>query len=153
MAIADAVKRKIGRELVEWIYLGVKAGARRSVSEYERLKATDTATAMAHLRRAVNMPTRARVRIDAARDRYEARNGAGAFPAFARSCLQLAGTITLTDLNSALADLEAEAAGWKAGFRAGTLSADEVAAQISAAWPDDSSEWTFPIPSSYDDQW
>ena len=79
MAIADGKKKKIGRELVEWIHLGIEIGARQSVVEYHRYKVSNPVEAEGHLLRAVSMPVRARARINARKDIYEANNGVNTF--------------------------------------------------------------------------
>ena len=152
MAIADAKRKKIGRELIEWVYLGIRAGARHSVTEYHKYKATDPVLAEAHLLRAVNMPLRARVRVNEARRLYELRFGANTFNAFVTSCLSLAGTVTLAELNTALTTLENNTATLKA-MKAGGSTNNEIAAWIETNWDDEVQEWVFPFPAGYVDSW
>lgn len=152
MAIADAKRKKIGRELVEWIYLGIRAGARDSVAQYNQLAATNPLLAEQHLLRAVNMPVRARARINEARRVYELTNGVNTFNAFIGSCLSLAGTVTLAELNAELTSLEAQTAAWKTQHAQGATNA-AIAASILSTWADDRSDWQFRIPTDYADTW
>lgn len=152
MAIADAKRKKIGRELIEWIYLGIRTGARASVVEYHGLKSTNPARAEEHLLRAVNLPVRARARINEARRVYELRFGAGAFNTFIASCLTLAGTVTLAELNTELTALEANTATMKA-LKAGGATLDTIAAWIETNWDDEIQDWKFQMPAAYADSW
>jgi hypothetical protein len=152
MAIADARKRKIGNELVDWLYLGIRSGARSSVAEYERLKASDLALATEHLKRAVNMPLRARARLTETSRLYELENGAGTFNAFISECLTLAGSVTIAQLNTELTTLENYANDLLAQKTAGA-TLDAIAADITAALRDEAKDWAFPLPANYADQW
>lgn len=150
MAIADAKKRRIGRELVDWIYLGIRTGARRSTAEYQNLKVSNRPQAIEHLTRAVNMPNRARARIDKWIADYDAVNGAGSGQAFIGECLALAGSVTLGEINSELTTLENQANTLIANNQAGgTL--DEMAAAIEGALDWEAQQWQFPIPATYSD--
>ncbi len=151
--IEDAKKRKIGRELVDWIYLGIRTGARRGVEAYQSQKATDFAGAEEQLKRAANIPLRARARINYARDRYEAINGVGTFNTFIGECLALAGSVTLADLNADLTTLENYANNLIAEKQAGAMTLDQVADDIVANMEKESDDWVFPFPSGYTDQW
>lgn len=153
MAIADAKRRKIGRELIDWIYLGIKVGARRSLSDYHKLKNTDLSAAIEHLKRAVNMPLRARSRINEARRVYELENGVNTFNAFISSCLSLAGSVTLAELNAALTTLESDANSLISQKNTGSMTLDDVATWIEINWRNDALDWSFPFPADYQDAW
>ena len=153
MPIADAAKRKIGREIIDWIYLGIRTGARRSVVEYHKYKATAPALAESHLARAVNMPLRARARINQKRTEYETQNGAGTFNAYIGSCLSLAGTVTLAELNAELTALENYANNLIAQKQSGALTLDQIAQSIETDFREEASDWRFPIPATYTDTW
>ena len=64
MAFINAIKYKIGRELVERVHFGVSAGARKSANAYQNLKTSHPRQAIYHIRRAVDMPNRTRWKID-----------------------------------------------------------------------------------------
>jgi len=148
MAITDAKKRRIGRELVDWIHLGIRTGARRSVAEYQRLKVSDRPQAIEHLTRAVNMPAKARARIDKWISDYDAINGAGTGQVFIAECLTLAGSVTLGEINSDLTTLENQADTLITNNQSGgTL--DEMAAAIESALEWEAKDWTFPIPETF----
>ena len=151
MAIADAKKRRIGRELVDWIYLGIRTGARRSVVEYRKEKlAGNQAIALEHITRAVNTPRRARERVNEWIRVYNLENGAGAAQTFLAECLSLAGSVTLPEINSELTTLENQAANLIATNQAGgTL--DAMATSIEGALENESDLWKFPFPASYTD--
>lgn len=154
MAISDAKKRKIGVQLIDWIYLGIRTGARRSVEEYQRLKATDPAEAEQHLARACNMPMRRRAVINAIIERYESRNGAGTAPAYLNECLALTGTsITVADLNAELTSLENYANTLIDAKIAGTMTLDNIAADIESKVEWEASDWSPSIDFSVVDRW
>lgn len=151
MAISDAKKRKIGNELVDWIYLGIRTGARRSTEEYRRLLLENRLDeAKASLTRAVNMPRRARARITTWIAGYDAINGAGSAQTFLASCLSIAGTVTLSEIDAELTMLENQAqilinnnqSGW-------TL--DQVATAIENQLEWEAKDWVFPLPVDYVD--
>jgi hypothetical protein len=142
MPIADAKKRRIGRELIDFIYLGIRSGARLSVADYQRLKVSAPALAEASLLRAVHMPLRARARINEASRVFELENGAGTFNAFLVSCLALAGTVTLAELNTELTTLETYANNLRAR-KLGGESLDSIAADIQTNVRNEVLDWTF----------
>ena len=151
MPIADAKKRRIGRELTDWIYLGIRTGARRSTLEYQTLKQDDPINAKAVLERAVNMPRRARTRINEWITTWDGIHGTGEGVVFLADCLSLAGTITIAEINAELTTLEAQAQtiidhnlldGW-------TL--DQIATAIENALEWEAKDWIFPLPESYSD--
>lgn len=152
MPIADAKKRKIGAELIDWIYLGIRTGARQAVAEYHVLKATDPLRAEAHLLRAVNMPVRARARINETRRVYELRFGAGTFNAFIASCLALGRTVTIGELNAELVSLEANTATLKSMKASGSTN-DQIAAWIETNWDNEVNDWKFLFHVGYQDSW
>jgi len=151
MAIADAKKRRIGRELVDWIHLGIRTGARRSVANYRQEKLNgNQALAIEQITRAVNMPNRARARINEWISVYDATNGAGAGQTFIASCLSLAGSVTLGEINSDLTSLENAASNLIANNQSGgTL--DEMATALENALENEASLWQFPFPGGYTD--
>ena len=152
MPIADAKRKKIGRELIEWVYLGIRAGARHSVAEYHQVKTIALALAEQHLLRAVNMPIRARVRLNETRRVYEVRSGTNTFNAFISSCLSFSGSVTIAELNAELTSLEANTATLKFMKASGSTN-DEIAAWIETNWDNEIEEWQFRFPASYVDSW
>lgn len=92
-----------------------------------------------HLLRAVNMPDRARFRINALRTRYEGRNGAGSATAYLTSCLALCGPVTFGELNAKITVLENEANNLHTMKRTGA-TLDSIAAWIEANWEDEVDE-------------
>lgn len=151
MAIGDAKKRRIGRELVDWVMLGIQTGAIRSVAEYRALAVPDPVKAKAQLTRAVNMPRRARARIDNWIEDYDAANGAGAGQTFLVECLALAGSVTLGQLNSEVTRLETLAQTVIDNNNAGSLTLDQVATAIENNLQNEAQEWAFPLPAAYAD--
>lgn len=146
MAIADAVKKKIGREAVEWIYLGIRTGARRAVNEYRSLMAQGrTEEATNQIKRAVDMPHRARARID-----YAIANYGG--PAL-NEALTLAGTVTWSEINAELTILENYAQGLVDHVNIDGWTWDQVADNIEANVEHEADRWVFPIPPGYLDVW
>ena len=151
MAIADAKKRRIGRELVDWIHLGIRTGARRSVANYRQLKTNGQQDeAIEQITRAVNMPRRARERINEWIRVYDLANGSGAAQIFINECLALAGSVTLGEINSHLTTLETQADNLiSANGSGGTL--DEMATALENALENEASLWRFPFPDGYID--
>lgn len=152
MAIEHAKRKRIGTELIEWIYLGIRTGARVAVAEYHSLKVSNPGLAEAHLRYAATLPVRARARINEARRLYEIRFGVNTFNTFIGNCLSLAGTVTLAELNAELTLLENGTATLRA-MHAGGSTLDEIAAWIETNWEYERQDWLFPIPATYVDSW
>lgn len=144
MAIADAKKRRIGQQLVDWIYLGIRTGARRSVADY-RISGN-----LGDLTRAVNMPRRARARINKWIADYDAAHGSGTGLVYLKECLSLAGTVTYDDLDAELTRLEDFAADLIAQNKAGKTP-DEIATAIETQVEWEAKDWVFPIPDDYTD--
>jgi hypothetical protein len=153
MPISDAKKARIGAELINWLYLGIRAGARASVKEYRAYTARgDSAQAIEHLKRAVNMPRRMRERLNY--DRQQRGLTVGQYTTAIAGCLTLAGsTITFAELNAELTTLEAQGAQLIADKTAGTKTLDQVADWIEANWQDEVTEWVFPFDPAYTDNW
>jgi len=151
MAIADAKKRRIGRELVDWIHLGIRTGARRSVDNYRAEKAAgNQLLAVEHITRAVNMPRRARERLNEWIRVYDLDNGVGAGQTFLSECLALAGSVTLGEINSDLTILENQTATLISNNQAGgTL--DEMATTVENVLDNEADKWAFPFPDGYTD--
>jgi len=150
MAIEDATKRRIGRELVDWIHLGIRTGARRSVANYRTEKAAgNPLLAIEHITRAVNMPRRARERINETIRLYELKAGSDG-QVFLSECLALAGSVTLGEINADLITLENQTATLISNNQSGgTL--DEMATAIENALDEEAKEWVFPFPDGYTD--
>lgn len=153
MAIVDARKKKIGRELKEWVYLGVRAGMLRSASQYETQKIANLPAAIQQIKRAVDMPHRARTRVNYFIQRYDAANGAGSAQALIVESLSLAGTVTLQEINSELTSLENYAQGLVDHVNNDGWSWDQVSADIQANVENEAWQWTFEIPPDYIDVW
>jgi len=151
MAIADAKKRRIGRELVDWIHLGIRTGARRSVAAYRLEKASgNQLSAIEHITRAVNMPRRARERLNEWIRVYDLENGVGAGQTFLSECLTLSGSVTLGNINGDLTTLENQTATLISNNQSGgTL--DEMATIIENVLDNESNQWQFPFPDGYED--
>lgn len=150
MAIIDAKKRRIGRELVDWIYLGIRTGARRLVEEYRANVATNPAHAKALLSAAVNKPRRARDRINNWIANYDAVNGAGAGQIYLGECLTLAGVVTLAQINTELTNLETQAQTLITNNQSG-WTLEQVAAYIEANLEWEAKLWEFPNSAGYTD--
>jgi len=151
MPIEDAKKRRIGRELVDWIHLGIRTGARRSVANYRAEKiAGNQAKAIEQITRAVNMPRRARERINEWIRIYDLENGTGAGQTFIVECLALAGSVTLAEINSDLTTLESQTTTLISNNQSGS-TLDEMATIIENVLDDEAKQWQFPFPVGYED--
>ena len=150
MAINDVKKRKIGEQLVDWIYLGVRTGARRLTEVYRNELASNPVLAKASLSAAVNKPRRARDRINEWIATYDAANGAGAAVIFLDECLTLFGVVTLAEINVELTDLESQA---QTLFdnNTGGLTLDQIATAIENNMEWEAKDWVFPNSAGYAD--
>ena len=164
MAIADAKQRKIGHELVEWIYLGVRTGARRSVAEYRNLLANRPDDALNQLKRAIDLPNRARARIDEWVRAYDLVNGAGSGQTFLGDCLSSFGAgknaatrVSLSDINSELTTLEnwaaVRVAAAPAPYGDGSKTWDDIATEVENQVEWEAKDWVFVLPAGYTDVW
>lgn len=145
MAINEILKKKIGRELREWIYLGIRTGMRRAVADYRAKKAGMPDEAALAIKRAIDLPRRARARIDEAISRYGQQQVV--------DVLTENGTVTIAELNAELTGLESYAQGLYDRRINDSESWDSLAADIEANVELESEKWVFPIPAGYTDIW
>ena len=148
MAVSNIIKKKIGREMLEWVHLGVRTGMRRGVAEYRSLTAQGkTVEAVAQIKRAVDLPHRARARIVEAIAKYT--------QAFIVDCVSTAlpAGVTLAEIDADLTAQEAYAQtlvnhrlndGW---------TWDQIATDIETNVELEITKWTFPYPAGYLDVW
>jgi hypothetical protein len=145
MAISDVLKKKIGKELREWLFLGVRTGARRGVNNYRQLVATGRMVeAELAIKRVIDLPHRTRARIDHFISLYGQ-------PLLAE-CMALEGTTTLGELNVELTALENYAQNL-VDRRNGGESWDDLATDIEGNVENESIKWLFPFPPGYTDIW
>jgi HD-like signal output (HDOD) protein len=150
MSIKDAKKRMIGRQLVDWIFLGVETGARKSVEEYRKNKTSNPAMAKDFLTRAVNMPRRARLRIEAWISEYDTQHKSGAAETYLNECLHCCGSITLSEIMTELKALEAKTQSIIDNNASGaTLDETAISIEQNLNWT--AKEWEFLFPSDYKD--
>lgn len=164
MALSDAVNRKTAWELIDWLYLGIRTGSRKSVEVYREAMAEAAtlpagaerdeveAQGIAHLRRAVDMPRRTRARIEYAlsqlpgtrQQQIQALN----------DILALADPgVTVADLDAELTALENYCQGLVDDFGAGAKGYDDIATDIEAQVEHEALRWRFPLPPGYVDIW
>lgn len=150
MPINNVKKRKIGEQLSDWVYLGIRTGARRLTEQYRQTVATDPVTAKEYLSAAVNKPRRARDRINEWIATYDAVNGAGSAVIFLGECLTLFGVVTLAEIDAELTVLEAQA---QTLFdnNAGGWTLDQVATSIETNMEWEAKDWVFPNSVGYAD--
>ena len=145
MAISNILKEKIGRELRDWIFLGIRTGARRAVNDYRSLLANGrTQDAENSIKRAIDLPHRARARINYFISQYNQQ--------FLGECLNLAGDATLSELDTELQILE-NYAQTLVDRRGQGESWDDLAGDIEANIENESTKWVFPFPPGYTDIW
>jgi hypothetical protein len=146
MPIDDIKKKKIGRELTEWIFLGVRTGMRRGVEMYEAEKANNLDRAILALKRAVDLPRRAKIRIQ-----EFIQKDPGNLQLIEDS-LALYGTVTRAEIQAELDSLEIYAQGLKDAYDGGA-SYDDIANDITNNIEKESDYWIFKIPDGYTDIW
>jgi hypothetical protein len=145
MPVSNILKRKIGEQLNNWIYLGIRTGARKSIEEYLTLKDIDPVRAESAIKRAIDMPHRARSRIN--------QFIAAHTQAFLMECINLWGDATIAELNAELTMLENYAMGLHDRRINGGESWDSLAADIMSHVEKESDKWAFPFPEGYRDVW
>jgi hypothetical protein len=138
MAIENALKKKIATELIEWIYLGIRTGMRRGIEAYQNLLASNPAEAQAEFDRALDLPSRANDRIQAAVAVYGQD--------YITECLALYGDITLDEIFAEINTLIAYTAQLETDYQNGNKTAADVAADIAANVEKESDKWVFSIP-------
>jgi HD-like signal output (HDOD) protein len=150
MSIEDAKKRMIGRQLVDWIFLGVETGARKSVEEYRKNISSNPEIAKEYLTRAVNMPRRARLRIETWISEYDTQNESGSAETYLNECLHCCGSVTLSDIMTELQELEAKTQAI-IDSNANGATLDEIATAIEQNLSWTAKEWEFLFPFNYKD--
>lgn len=146
MAISDIKKKRIGRELREWVFLGVKTGMRRGAEIYEQEKVRNSVEAIAQLKRAVDLPRRAKTRIETF---INARPGNLQLLADA---LAMSGTVTLSEIRDELDIMIAYAQGLKDSYDINS-SWDILSEDIRTNVENESLDWIFKLPVGYVDIW
>lgn len=142
MAIENILKRKIARELQEWIFLGIDDGMIRSAQEYKSLIAQGrTSEAEGRLSRAVDMPFRALARIEAMEAQYTT--------VFIEDCLKLYGDCTLQELKDAIIEKQKYAKERALEFIDSKIDNVTIADNITASISSNAQKWVAPIPSGY----
>lgn len=145
MAISNIIKKKIGREIREWIMLGIRTGARRAVEVYyAEMARGNTAQAILSIKRAIDMPHRARARINHFISLYG--------QPLLVECLSMEGDVTVAELNTELTTLENYCQGLIDRKNRGE-SWDDLAADIESHVERESDKWVFPFPPGYTDIW
>ena len=99
MAIDNFVKRKIGEQIANWVYLGIKTGARRYAEMYEQQKATNLDEGIKNLKYAINKPHETRQRINQFISTYG--------QPYLVECMNLySSDVTLAEFNAELTQME-----------------------------------------------
>ena len=143
--ISNIIKKKIGREVREWIMLGIRTGARRAVEQYRSEMARGNAErAILSIKRAIDMPHRARTRIDYFISLYG--------QPLLVECLSLEGDVTIVELDTELTTLENYCQGLVDRKDSGE-SWNDLAADIESHVEKESDKWIFPFPPGYTDIW
>ena len=145
MAIGNAKKRKVGEQLTDWVYLGVRTGARRAVAVYRAEKTTDPDLAVAQIKHAVNIPHQAMARISKAVDDFGAP--------LLNECLALAGDVTLGEINTDLTAILAQTQTIVDHVNNDGWTWDQVATAIESGISHEAKDWVFLIPEDYIDIW
>lgn len=155
MAASDVLKKKIGRELREWIYLGVRTGMRRCRTEYRAIVATDPDRAILIMRRCLDLPRRARLRIldfiNNFATRYPSEGVTGT--EYLRQCLLLNNSATISELNTELTTMENGCITLRNHIIAGTRTWAQVVTIVENNTEDESIRWIFKIPTGELDIW
>lgn len=145
MAISDVIKKKIGRELREWIFLGVRTGARQRVVHARRYWALgDTEQAITHMKIAVDTPHRIRAKIDT----FIAAHGISLL----QEAVALNGDVTLAEIDAELTTLENYAQGL-VDAKNGGATWEEIAINIETSIELEARKWIFPLPENYVSVW
>lgn len=140
MAINNIILKKVGRELREWVFLGIRTGMRRGVEVYR-----DSGN-IEQLKRAIDMPHRARARVDEAIRIHGQSRLVDALSA------NNSGDVTIAELNAELSTLESYAQDLVDRGLAGETW-DDLATDIEVNITLESEQWVFPFPAAYTDIW
>ena len=164
MAIADAKERKIGRELVEWLYLGLRTGIRKGVAEYQALKVADPTEAVTQLKRAMDLPHRVRARIDHFISQQDGKGGPNAGINRLNAALNSFGAgksgpnrVSMSDIDADIVVLENQMAALKVQapdpYGNAAMTWDDLATALEATIENEIDDWRFEIPPGYTDIW
>jgi len=145
MPISEILLKKIGREIREWIFLGIKTGIRRAVADYRVHLSTNPDHAILCLKRAVDLPRRARIRIETAVAKFGITK--------LQAALATDGTVTITELNIAISTLETYATSLYNHYKNDAWTFEQIATDIESNIELESNQWDFPLPSGYRDIW
>lgn len=148
MAVSNIIKKRIGRELLEWVHLGIRTGMRKGVADYRRLVADGRVVdAVYAIKRAVDLPHRARARINEAIAKYT--------QATLVECIGLAlpSGVTLAEINADLTTQETYAQGLVTHRLVDGWTWDQIATDIETNVELEEVRWQFPFPAGYLDVW
>jgi hypothetical protein len=142
MAIDDIKKSKIGQELQNWVYLGVRAGMLMQAKAYIlHTRNGESEQAEICIKHAVDIPTQARARIDASISQM-GRD-------YIVECIASYNVSSIDDAAAHLDDILSDIDGlikYSAGLvdrRIGGESWDNLATDILTNVPNEVREWTF----------
>jgi hypothetical protein len=145
MAISNMRKRKIAKELQEWIMLGIRAGMRSGAQIYLKNKDINLDNAVLQIKRAIDLPRRARARIDYAILTYTQSRIV--------DCINYLGDMTAAEMNAELTSLQNYAMALYNRRVNNSESWDSLANDILTNMTNEQNEWTFPLPEDYKDIW
>ncbi len=147
MAVSAVIQKMVGEQLLEWIYLGVRTGMRAGVADYRRLTtAGQTANAQLAIERAVDLPHRARARVNQAITTY------GLTP-ITNAVLAANSNVTVAEVNAELTSLETYATGLVNHRLNDAWTWNQIATDIETNVVNEIDQWVFPLPSGYLDVW
>lgn len=147
MPVVNILTRKVGNELLDWVYLGTRTGMRRGVAEYrQRTAAGDTVGADAAIRRAVDLPHRMRARVNQGIATY-------GLPRINAVIAATSIAVTSGEVSADLTALETYAAGLVAHRLNDAWTWDQIATDIETNISFEGNEWQFPLPPGYTDVW
>ena len=148
MPVSNIISKKVGRELLEWVHLGVRTGMRRAVADYrQRIAAGDTLNAVRAIKYAVNQPHMTRARINYAITIYGQQALVDAVTA------ALPGGVTLAEVNADLTAMENYAQGLVNHRNTDGWTWDQIATDIETNVELENVRWVFQVPPGYTSIW
>ena len=145
MPVTNILRRKIANELQSWVYLGIREAMVKGAKEYQALRTSDPTLAVNMLKRAIDMPRRARHRIDYAIATYGEN--------LITNSLNRYSDCTLVELNAEVDYLVAYAQDLYVRRTVQGENWSPLAKDIIDNVPEDSKQWNFPLPPGYLDIW
>ncbi len=150
--INSIIAKRWGKELVDWVYIGMREGMILNAKRYSAIKAqivskggTDFTEALKFLKAAISKPKETKERLQQAVTTYSKAEVDAAVRSYTGN------TVTIDDLIADISECLSYAATLVTAYKTGAKTPDELALMIQTDVVSVSEKMTVPLPANYTD--